>query len=696
MKRNIWKILTIALPLLIAGILLFPSYRAYNLEHRQSEIIASHDSASIAEFNSEYGEDLRNAMSKRIKLGLDLRGGMYVMLEVDVLKLIEESVPRESRDEIFEQVIEKTKKETDNSDESVLDVFLRNFKSIATPKGRSLISYFDTGDNQEASDTKIIERLQADINSAVDQAKEVIRQRVDKFGLSEPSITKQGARRIVVELPGVKDSEEMRKLLGGQARLEFKLLRNNQEIPRSFLAIDKYLSRQNTTQKETADTAKHDTTAASKTAAESTAKDSAKVASADSVKKDSTNHASAKDSIKDPYAGLSKEEAQKRYRHDHPFSSLVATYFIENEKARPQPADGLYITGSFPDGEYLFHVSKSTYDQLVKYLNRSDIKKLLPADYELVRGAKEISEKGALDPVYELYSLKRDPELTGDAVTNAVNTFDPMTNEPVVMMEMNSDGAEKWAQITGANIKKRIAIVLDDQVYSAPVVQNKIPNGTSTITGMQNAEEAKLLQIILKAGALKAPVKIVEEQVVGPSLGSDSIQSGLIASAIAFALVLLFMMIYYSKAGLIANFAVFVNVALILTILTPSIIPGGGTLTLPGIAGIILTIGMAVDANILIYERIREELARGRTLRGSIDEGFKKAFTAILDSNVTTFLTGLILYYLGTGPIQGFALTLMVGILTTLFTAIVVSRAMLDLMVGENATTFNFGQPKNA
>lgn len=692
MKRIIWKILTIALPLVIAGLLLFPTYRAYQLEHLQNEIKASHDSVRLEQFNSEYGEDLRDAMSKRIKLGLDLRGGMYVMLEVDVLKLIEESALRESRDEVFEQVIDKTRQETTNSDEPVLDVFLRNFKAIAGQKGRSLITYFDTGDSQDLSDAKIIERLQNDINGAIDQAKEVIRQRIDKFGISEPSITKQGTRRIVVELPGVKDSEEMRKLLGGQARLEFKLLRNNQEIPRSFYAIDKYLTRTERLNKADENVAVADSTATVDTSA------SVAVAKADSVKQDTAAHTAVakKDSVKDPYAGLSKEEAVKRYQKDHPFSSLVATFFVENEKARPQPADGLYITGNFPDGEYLFHVSKSTYDKLAAYLNRADIRKMLPADYQLVRAAKEISEPGALDPVYELYSLKRDPELTGDAITNAVNTFDPMTNEPVVMMEMNSEGAEKWAQITGANIKKRIAIVLDDQVYSAPVVQNKIPNGTSTITGMKNAEEAKLLQIVLKAGALKAPVKIIEEQVVGPSLGADSIQSGLMASAIAFALVLLFMVIYYAKGGLVANMAVIINVLLILTILTPSIIPGGGTLTLPGIAGIILTIGMAVDANILIYERIREELARGRSLRGAIDEGFKKAFSAILDSNVTTFLTGLILYFLGTGPIQGFALTLIIGILTTLFTAITVSRAMLELMIGEKAVTFNFGQPKNA
>ena len=693
MKKNFWKIITIVGPLIVAAFLLFPTYRAYDLERQKDEIAASKDTVRLEQFNQDYGEDLRNAMGKRIKLGLDLRGGMYVMLEVDVLKLIEESSLRESRDEVFDQVIEKTAKETENTDEPVLDVFLRNFKAIAASKGRSLITYFDTGDSQNLSDEKIIEKLQNDINGAIDQAKEVIRQRIDKFGVSEPNISKQGTRRIVVELPGVKNQQEMRQLLQTTARLEFRLLRNNQEIPRSLLAIDKYIARAGKPDTMSAPVdsvakATDSTLAAAKTAdstkVDSVKKDTSAMAKADSGKKDT----SAKKDPNNPYAGLSDAEAQKRYRKDHPVSSLISTSFIQNDKA--EQADGLYITGNFPDGEYMFRVSQSTYDKLMKYLSRPDIKKLLPADYELVRGAKALTPKGTPDPIYELYSLKRDPELTGEAVTDAHTTFDPTTNEPIVVMEMDSDGAEKWAQVTGANIKKRVAIMLDGQVYSAPVVQGKIPNGVSTINGMQGVEEANLLQIVLKAGALKAPVKIIEERVVGPSLGQDSINSGLTASFFAFMLVVVFMLIYYIKGGVVANVAVLINVILLAALLAAF----QGTLTLPGIAGMILTMGMAVDANILIYERIREELARGRSLKAAIDEGFSKAFRAILDSNVTSTMTGLILLYFGSGPIQGFALTLILGILTTLFTAIVVSRAIIELMMNENTVTFNFGQPK--
>jgi preprotein translocase subunit SecD len=321
------------------------------------------------------------------------------------------------------------------------------------------------------------------------------------------------------------------------------------------------------------------------------------------------------------------------------------------------------------------------------------VKKLIPSDLQLLRSAKpEFVSKDLKDTTYAMWCVLRQAELTGEYVTDARASSDPMTNLPVVMMEMDQEGSEKWADVTGKNIKKKVAIVLDDQVYSAPVVQNKIAGGSSQITGMDSPEEARLLEIVLKAGALKAPVKIVEERLVGPSLGEDSIRRGLMGMGIAFLLVVLFMGLYYSTAGMVANFAVIINVLLILAILTPLVISGGGTLTLPGIAGIILTIGMAVDANILVFERIREEMMKGRGFRNAVDEGFSKALSAIVDSNVTTFLTGLILFLLGTGPVQGFALTLMIGIVTTFFTAIIVSRAMIELMIS-NGKSINFGQP---
>ncbi|MBK7987214.1 MAG: protein translocase subunit SecD [Ignavibacteria bacterium] len=683
MKQTWSRYLIIFAPLVIAGILLWPTFRSYQLGKEKAAAEASKDTVRINNFIRDNGESYRNAKNSSVKLGLDLQGGMYVMLEVDIVKLIEESALRESVDETFANVIAKTKSETENTDDNVLEVFLRNFKAIAEPKGRSLISYFDIGDSKEISDASIVDKLKRDIDDAVNQAMEVMRQRVDKFGVSEVSIQKQGARRIVLELPGVSNEKEMRDLLSGTARLEFKLVRNNQDIVKALYAADKVLAPKNLAD-ALKDTTKKDTTVVA-TAANT---DSTKV---DSTKKDSTATAAAADTT-NPYAKLPKDQQAKAYMADHKVSTLLQVLFKNgNQYIDATTQGGFFMTGNIPNGDYLFFATRSGFDQLMQLLSTDRLKGVMPADLQLVRAAKpENTTEKSMDPTYQVYCVKREAELTGDAITDAIPTFDPMDNRPVVSMQMDVDGAERWAAVTGANIKKQIAIVLDDQVYSAPVVQNKIPNGSSQISGMADAKEANLLSVILKAGALKAPVKIVEERVVGPSLGEDNIQSGINASLFAVLLVVAFMVLYYRTGGLVANLAVIINVLLIIAGLAAL----GGTLTLPGIGGIILTIGMAVDANILIFERIREEIRRGRGMRSAIDEGFSKALSAIVDSNITTALTGIILYFLGTGPIQGFALTLLLGIATTLFTAIIVSRAMLELTMPENGN-YNFGQPKD-
>jgi SecD/SecF fusion protein len=682
-KQTWSRYLIIFAPLVIAGILLWPTFRSYQLGKEKAAAEASKDTVRINNFIRDNGESYRNAKNSSVKLGLDLQGGMYVMLEVDIVKLIEESALRESVDETFANVIAKTKSETENTDDNVLEVFLRNFKAIAEPKGRSLISYFDIGDSKEISDATIVDKLKRDIDDAVNQAMEVMRQRVDKFGVSEVSIQKQGARRIVLELPGVSNEKEMRDLLSGTARLEFKLVRNNQDIVKALYAADKVLAPKNLAD-ALKDTTKKDSTVVA-TAANT---DSTKV---DSTKKDSTATAAAADTT-NPYAKLPKDQQAKAYMADHKVSTLLQVLFKNgNQYIDATTQGGFFMTGNIPNGDYLFFATRSGFDKLMQLLSTDRLKGVMPADLQLVRAAKpENTTEKSMDPTYQVYCVKREAELTGDAITDAIPTFDPMDNRPVVSMQMDVDGAERWAAVTGANIKKQIAIVLDDQVYSAPVVQNKIPNGSSQISGMADAKEANLLSVILKAGALKAPVKIVEERVVGPSLGEDNIQSGINASLFAVLLVVAFMVLYYRTGGLVANLAVIINVLLIIAGLAAL----GGTLTLPGIGGIILTIGMAVDANILIFERIREEIRRGRGMRSAIDEGFSKALSAIVDSNITTALTGIILYFLGTGPIQGFALTLLLGIATTLFTAIIVSRAMLELTMPENGN-YNFGQPKD-
>ncbi len=682
--------------------LLYPTYEASQLEKKEKEAIeqakkagSSADSLAVMEkFRNIYGEQLKTAKARRLKLGLDLRGGMYVTMEVDAIKLIEESAQREAVDDVFNDVIAKTRSEATNSEDPAMDIFLRNFKNIARPQGKSLLNYFDVANFRDASEEKIIETLATNIDKAIDQAQEVIRQRIDQYGVSEPNIQKQGSRRILLELPGVSNQEEMRSLLQTTARLEFKLVRNNKEIVQAFAKIDKVLSNQIKKGRgiaiEEEPTAVIDSLAGDSTkVADKTDKKQDVAAAADSAVTDSSKLAK-KDSANDPYAGLSQEEAQKQYALDHPFTTLFSTFFVPGKNQRIAPI--YYTQDQYPDGEYMFRIPKDSIAKFKLLLQRPEVASLFPIDLEVVIDAKpdnRLKQSQNIE-IFDFYSLKKEPELTGEVVTDARASFDQASNQPVVLMAMSSDGAESWARITGANLHKRIAIVLDDRVYSAPTVQSKITGGNSQITGMANTEEARLLEIVLNAGALKAPVQIIEERIVGPSLGEDSIKSGMYASLIAIILVILYMVFYYGASGAIADFAVVLNVGLILSVLAAL----GGTLTLPGIAGIILTMGMAVDANVLIFERIREELDHGRSLRSSVDEGFKRALSAILDSNITTFLTGAILFYLGSGPIQGFALTLMIGIVGTLFTGIMVTRAIIEMFIAKGASSFDFGQPK--
>jgi preprotein translocase subunit SecD len=706
LKKYFGKILLVVVPVIAAIVLLYPTYQASKLEEKEAQAIAkakqatnSTDSLAIMKaFKKQYGEALKTAKARRLKLGLDLRGGMYVTMEVDVVKLIEETAQRETIDEIFKDVIAKTRNEAAKSDEAAMNIFLRYFNNIARPQGKSLLNYFDVGDLRDASEDKIIASLNESIDKAIDQAQEVIRQRIDQYGVSEPNIQKQGSRRIMLEFPGVTNQDEMRSLLQTTARLEFKLVRNYKEIVQAFYKIDKMLSNKIKAGKglieepiAELDALKADTL---KVEQPKTKQDTAKLAqSSDTTKTDTTKTDTTKtdkDTVNDPYAGLPPEEAQRRYALDHPFTTLFSTFFVPGQNQNIVPI--YYTSDQFPDGEYIFRIPKDSIPKLLVMLSRPDVAALIPADLEIAIDAKpdtRLLQRQNIE-IFDFYALKKEPELTGEVISNARASFDPTTNQPVVLMSMNSDGAESWARITGANLKKRIAIVLDGRVYSAPTVQSKITGGNSQITGMANAEEARLLEIVLNAGALKAPVQIIEERVVGPSLGEDSIRSGLNASLIAVILVVLYMIMYYGVGGALADFAVLLNVSLILSVLAAL----GGTLTLPGIAGIILTIGMAVDANVLIFERIREELDNGRSMRSAIDEGHRKALSAIIDSNVTTFFTGAILYFLGTGPIQGFALTLMIGILGILFTAIVVTRAIIEIFMTKGVASFDFGQPK--
>jgi preprotein translocase subunit SecD len=473
--------------------------------------------------------------------------------------------------------------------------------------------------------------LEDESKKAIDRAMEIVRNRVDQYGVSEPSIQKLGGSRIIVELPGVTKESEVRQLLQGTALLEFKLLREPEMTYRVMEAIDKALASRLVA--DTADTNITPTTASTDTA-----------------------------TIETPEGELSPEEFAKK----HPWFALALI--------NPQ---------QFP-GEAL--VAEENKEKVRRILDREEVKRVIPRDMEFLWSAKSMLA-GDGRRLFTLYPVKQSPELTGGVVVDARATIDPNFNQPIVTMEMNSDGAREWARITGANVNKRIAIVLDNSVFSAPVVRSKIIGGNSQIEGMENIDEARLLEIVLKAGALPAPVDIVEQRSVGPSLGEDSINSGLVSSAVATALTIVFMAVYYRVAGTVANFALVFCLLFVLAVLAGF----QGTLTLPGIAGIILTLAVAVDANVLIYERVREELAMGKTLLAAIDAGYEKAFSAIFDSNITTFFTGVILYQFGTGPVQGFALTLMIGIAASMFSAIFITRVIFSVLADKRGSAVSFG-----
>lgn len=622
MKKERGKIIIIIAVVLISLYLLYPTYQDYNYT-KKLESLRGEDSVKFLEENEQA---IRDVKFKRIKLGLDLQGGMRVVLEVNTPKLLIDLA--KNKDETFNTIMNEVMIDAKTSDEPITSILLRKFND----RGIRLSRYY--GSIRESNE-EIISKLENEATNAVDRAIEVVRNRVDQYGVSEPTIQKQGARRIIVELPGVSKEAEVRQLLQGTALLEFKLLKDPEVVVKVTDAIDKFLAG-----KPIIDSLNADTTNTSDTSKAVASKDTSELTI--------------------PEGEKTELEAAK----EHPF------YYLARPDQRAQ-------------GE--FFVSEDNREKVNRILRRPEIQKLIPSDMEFLWSAKHafIAEGKKW---YTLYVVKKEAELTGGVIVNARATIDPNYNQPIVTMEMNTEGARDWARITGANINKRIAIVLDNAVFSAPVVRSKIIGGNSQIEGLDNIDEAKLLEIVLKAGALPAPVEIIQQQVVGPSLGQDSISRGINSSLIAFILTVIFMVIYYSKGGFIADLALLFNLLFILAVLAGF----HGTLTLPGIAGMILTMAIAVDANVLIFERVREEAVTGKTLRAAIDAGYSIAWTAIFDSNLTTFITGVILYNFGSGPIQGFALTLMIGIVASMFSAIVITHVIFNIMA-DRGMKISFG-----
>ncbi|MCK4358031.1 MAG: protein translocase subunit SecD [Candidatus Cloacimonetes bacterium] len=482
------------------------------------------------------------------------------------------------------------------------------------------------------------EGLSKDVaESSVKGALEIIRNRIDQFGVSEPTIQKTGSERILVQLPGLRDANRAKELIGKTALLEFNLLANNEDLKETVETLDDYLKNNY-----------------EKYAFLEKIEEEKATALEEALLEKPEEPIDTTSETTDTTKVIGDESQYKNL-----FSSLIAVYGSE-----------LVIK---PENLPLFR----------KLIALPEIEEVMPSGIKIVLGKINPKDIYGTRPVYFLYDKV---ELTGASLKSADvrigQGMDPKTaNQPYVSLNFDNEGARIFSNVTGQHIKERLAIVLDNIVHSAPVIQDKIRDGNAQITGISEMEEAKDLAIVLQAGNLPAPVNIIEERTVGPSLGSDSIKAGFKAAMIGMIIVVFFMMIYYKLSGLIADFALMCNILIIMAALTML----NASLTLPGIAGIILTIGMAVDANVLIFERIREELRSGKTVRTAIDNGYKRAIITIADANITTLITAIVLYQFGTGPIKGFAVTLSLGILASMFTAIVVTRAIFDSIVTRKA-----------
>ncbi|MGX5687937.1 protein translocase subunit SecDF [Arcticibacter tournemirensis] len=603
----------------------------------------------FAKFNYQYVKE------REIPLGLDLAGGMNVTMEISLTELVK-NLANHNSDATFNKALSNAEGRLKNSQKDFITLFGEEYQALS-PNAK-LASIFATRENAasikpDASNSEVIQFLRTQANSAVDRSFNILRTRIDKFGVTSPNIQLQaGTHRILIELPGVSDAERVRKLLQGSAQLEFWETYDNSEIFPLLENINKTLAATQATAKDTATaktaSAKSDSAGAGKLAQLGARKDSA-----------------GKDT-----SALAQSQARQ-----NPLFAVLNPNIGQGE-------NGQSVLGR---GPVIGYAAQKDTSKVNAYFNSPAIRSIIPNNVKLLWGVKPVSPESR---VFELYALKTSgfegtAIMGGDVITDARADVDERGNPEVVMI-MNATGARQWRQVTAAasadpNNKRSIAIVLDNNVYSAPTVQNEIPNGISSITGKFTQNDTKDLANVLKAGRLPAPAKIVSEYIVGPSLGLESINKGLISSLVGVIVILLFMGLYYSKAGWVANAALLVNLFFLMGVMASL----GAVLTLPGIAGIVLSLGMAVDANVLIYERVREELALGKSLRIAVYEGYSKAMSSILDSNITTFLTGVILYVFGSGPILGFATTLMLGIITSLFSAIFISRLIFEWMLGK-------------
>ncbi len=626
----------------------------YYLDSMSSEVI--YNFAWIRKYT------YKDCKAREINLGLDLKGGMNVTMEVSVPDIIK-ALAQNTKDPFFNKILDDANKMHENSSKDFVTLFYESFKNNNKSNAK-LASFFIVGlkdkINFNSTDEEVIAEIRKETDAAVDRTFNILRTRIDRFGVTQPSIQKLGTSgRILIELPGIKEPERVRKLLQGTAQLEFWETYEYKDIYGYLEQADKKLQ---------AVLYSKDTLPANDSL----------TANGDSIKNTPIATVEKKDtSLTKNVAGDSTKDTNKKgqqsfeeYALEHPLLAYLQPALIQDE-------NGNYYPNRGPVVGYCKVLDTA---KVMSMLRHPDIQMIFPREMRFAWTVKAIDEKGT---THQLVALKSSRDgtasLSGDVIVDARQDIDQQQGNQI-SMSMNSEGATKWKSLTGSNIGKSVAIVLDNVVYSFPTVQGEIPNGQSSITGNFTLEEAKDLANILKAGKLPAPARVVEEAVVGPTLGKEAINAGLWSMIIAFFVTLLYMIFYYNRAGIVADIALLTNMFFVFGILASL----GAVLTLPGIAGIVLTIGMDVDKNVIIYERVREEIRIGKGIRLAIQDGYKHAYSSIIDSNVTTLLTGIVLYVFGSGPVQGFASTLIIGTLSSLFCAIFITRLVFVWMLDKN------------
>ena len=599
--------------LLASAYLIWPTYKIYSLSEDEK---------------TELGVSVMKELKEgAINLGLDLQGGMYVLLETDIPTLVEKLAPKSSI-ELQDAILEADKRSINNQTD-----FFNEFLILANDRNLRLVRYY-TNLATRRDNESVVDELKLQRDNAIASALEIIRNRIDEFGVSEPTIQKYGSNRIIVELAGVQDSDRARNLIQRTASLEFTLVLTEQ-WQTALDKLDTYLLSDSLT-----------------------AKKETELSDREEVIVEVDSSTSAED--------IFIEENLL----DEPSFDISTPDEILKEK----PFSG-YLRG-VPRGVGViakeFHIVKAM-------LDNPDVQRKIPRGGKFLWGNQfetAQDETGGFIEYRQLYYVSADPEISGGMIREPRATMGTAGTDAsgqwVVNLSMSPEGTKRWSRFTGANINRQVAIVLDDKVFMAPVIRDKIPTGQTQVTGFADVNEAKDIANVLRAGELPAPVEIIEERTVGPSLGSDSVQSGRNAMMFGLIAVMIFMIIYYKSAGILATMALILNLIMVIAVLAGL----NATLTLPGIAGLILTIGMAVDANVIVFERIREELDLGKTVRAAIDSGYKRAFITILDANVTTLIAAFVLAWIGSGPIKGFAITLSTGIICSMFTAIFVTRTV--------------------